>query len=707
MDFFALQGLDILRPVEVSNSSSSQWFVVSLALSLFIFMLQGATCAFSIYSAQASRFFKEEAGRQSLLFLAIQTIPISIITLLMLVSVSAVEFDDVKFLLIGCFLFYFGLCGKAVGLAVSRTLLVSLFSSLALPLLLVFFFEQYQGAICTVAFLAVLGWHCYQSINYRLTGHPVMHTAYSVVSITFLVLVFAQELSQSLHSTYLIAGLFFLMSIVQWGISISSLLRNFEMSIEARERDQLKLAENEKKKLQQVFQNLHDEITGCPSDGYLVNFLNTKTAEGLYPQFTLFSIKVRGLRSVQNALGIDTSNGLLKSCAQRLAVIGHGLDHFILVSQHESGVGCVVRGEGQEFYMVADTIDEKAIQKYCEKIVETFSVPFEYGGLCLDLQSNVGVSLYPEHGHSPQQVLQRANIAVDIAKRGHYPHILFDASLDPSVQRRLILLGDLRGAMNRGDVYMTYQPQMDVAGSQITGIEALIRWNHPLLGQVPPDEFIGLAEQTGMIKHITPWVCDHVAMDLVRLNLEGYYLKAAINISAHNLLEDNFASIFLAIAEEYELPLASFCLELTETAVMLDADRAIETIQYLTEKGVSFSIDDFGTGSSSLVNLKRFKVRQIKIDKDFIFNLDNSADDEAIVKATIEMAHCLGVDIIAEGVETLSALEKLKVLECSTIQGYYLAKSMPIDDLVEWLASRPQQTTTIKSKEHKALLFSK
>lgn len=254
----------------------------------------------------------------------------------------------------------------------------------------------------------------------------------------------------------------------------------------------------------------------------------------------------------------------------------------------------------------------------------------------------------------------------------------------------------MRGALNRGDIFLTYQPQVCLKTNEVVGVESLIRWNHPLLGAIPPDEFILLAEQTGMIKHITRWVCDHAAMDFVRLSLEGLVLKMSINVSPNNLLEDNFASSILAILQEYEIPAGAFCIELTETAMMLDSQRVRASIEYLTRHGIFFAIDDFGTGFSSLTNLKRLKVRQLKIDKEFISNLDFDVEDEAIVRATIEMANCFGVQIVAEGVESLAVFEKLKDLNCHIMQGFYISKAIPIDELIEWLASRPNQTRKIQ-----------
>lgn len=696
MDFLQFSGVNFLETSANEPGFMNFLYVSILTLLGFITVLQTIVNTFSVLASGDIKFMRGNEYRRFTLFLTAQILALVIVGLISFTALNVINYAHYRLFYFAALMAFFGVSALALKYNTNHFLVISL-ALIALFLCGLSVWQPHlENTLYSIGLLSMSLLFCLVVLQDQSDIKGFFLNAYRVFSISFCFLIFVQVLGFIQFSPMIASAALLILAFLQWCLSVSSLWTNYTQNVEARNRAQERDAQEEKKKLEAIFRDLHDEITGCPNDGFLVNYLNGQVEAGNLKSFALFCIRVRGLRPVQNALGIDIANGLLKSCAQRLAVIGHAIDDFITISDHENHLGCVIRSEGREFFMVSKTTALPSIQRFCDKINETFSVPFEFGGLCLDLQANIGVSLFPDHGWRPQLVMQHANVAVDIAKRGSYESILFDPLLDPSLQRRLILLGDLRGALNRGDIFLTYQPQICLLTNQVLGVEALIRWSHPFLGAVPPDEFIALAEQTGMIKHITRWVCDHAAMDFVRLSLEGLQLKMSINVSPNNLLEDNFATSVLAILEEYEIPSGCFCVELTETAVMLDPERVMASIEHLTRHGVVFSIDDFGTGFSSLVNLKRLKVRQLKIDKDFISNLEFDTEDEAIVRATIEMANCLGVQTVAEGVETLAVIEKLKVLGCNIIQGHYISRAIPIDELIDWLASRPNQTQKIK-----------
>jgi len=696
MDFFQFQGMEFLNPKIFSNSSIQSIHLITLTLCSFLAVLQLAASIFSVRVSGDQSFMRGYEYRRHALFFLSQTITICLASTLVLEATGVFSFPQLSFFCFVLLICYFGVSSLALQYKMNPKVI---FYSTSFALL-VFTYAVLKPEQTTIVYslgclLSALV-HCVVSVYLSVDLQKNIRFFYRLFAVLIVGSLCVQQVYPSVYGPEVFLLLLFGISVCQWLLTLSSLWSNYSKSVSERDQAQQDSTARDKKKLESIFLNLHDDITGCPNDGYLVNILNDKIAKAEGKPFAIFCIRVRGLRAVQNALGIETANGLLKACAERLAIIGHATPDVLLISAHNNKLGWVVRSEGREFFMVLGNIAQDNITLACDRINDTFNVPFEFNGLCLDLQANIGVALYPQHGTRPQQVMQYANVAVDIAKRGSYGSIVFDPLLDPSVQRRLILLGDLRGAMSRGDIFITYQPQVCTTTNQVVGVEALLRWDHPFLGKVPPDEFVTLSEQTGMIKHLSRWVCDHAAMDFVRLNLEGVSLKMSINISPNNLLEDNFAGSMLSILEQYQIPAGQFCVEITETAVMLDPDRVIASIDFLTQRGVIFSIDDFGTGFSSLANLKRLHVKQIKIDKDFIINIENNLEDEAIVKATIEMANCLNVQTVGEGVENYAIVEKLRGLGCHVMQGYFIAKPLPIDELIDWLASRPHQTKLIQ-----------
>jgi len=282
--------------------------------------------------------------------------------------------------------------------------------------------------------------------------------------------------------------------------------------------------------------------------------------------------------------------------------------------------------------------------------------------------------------------MRAADVAMYIAKRGHSGFAFYDPTHDERRREFLTLLGELRRAVDAGELVLHYQPKMQLADDRISAVEALVRWRHPARGFVPPSEFIPFAEQTGYISEITRWVLKSAIAQCGEWHREGLGLRVAVNISARDLRQEDalvqFVSQALAGAE---LPAGLLCLEITESALMEDPGSAQATLRKLRELGVATSIDDYGTGYSSLAYIKQLAVNEIKIDRTFVSGMEADVSNAAIVRSTIELGHNLGLAVVAEGVETDHELEQLRRFGCDAIQGYLCARPMAASALREWL----------------------
>ena len=250
---------------------------------------------------------------------------------------------------------------------------------------------------------------------------------------------------------------------------------------------------------------------------------------------------------------------------------------------------------------------------------------------------------------------------------------------------RLMLMGELREAISSDALELYYQPKVDVVSGTVKGFEALLRWMHKERGFIPPDEFIPMAEQTSMMAQLTRWVFRHAVEQCSRFAADGYDLSVAVNLSANDLLCNGLADEVARVLEEYALAPSLITLEVTESAMMRDPEQALRTITRISQTGVRFSIDDFGTGYSSLAYLKKLPVAEVKIDRSFVRDMEEDSGDAMIVHSTIDLAHNLGLQVVAEGVENSTIMELLKRLGCDTGQGYYLAKPMSVNDVYCWL----------------------
>jgi len=310
--------------------------------------------------------------------------------------------------------------------------------------------------------------------------------------------------------------------------------------------------------------------------------------------------------------------------------------------------------------------------------------PFQAGGMNLEIGGSIGVAVYPEHGTDSHALLRCADVAMYAAKRTSVAVTLYRPELDANTPERLTLMSELGMAIREGQLVLHYQPKIDIAHQRIIGCEALVRWHHPSLGIIPPDRFIPLAEMSDLIQPLTEQVVTQALIQLRAWHEAGLDLSVSVNLSVRNLLDHNCGTRLEELFERYPADPSRLELEITETALMSDPDRALEQIQRIGAFGVRLSIDDFGTGYSSLSYLKRLPLHALKIDRSFVSSMLEDEQDLIIVRSTINLAHSLGLDVVAEGVEDRGTAQALRAMDCEYAQGFYFNRPLAPADFIDW-----------------------
>jgi diguanylate cyclase (GGDEF)-like protein len=347
----------------------------------------------------------------------------------------------------------------------------------------------------------------------------------------------------------------------------------------------------------------------------------------------------------------------------------------------------VARLGGDEFGVLLHGVLERAeVESVAARIVAALEQPFTIDSTRLDVGASIGSAMFPEHGDDADTLIQRADIAMYVAKVGHGDHVVYSSIHDQHSPERLALVGELRQAIIAESLLLYYQPKVGVAGKQVLGLEALARWIHPDRGFIPPDEFIPLAERTGLIAPLTTMVIEKTLQQIRGLHRDGHQVSIAVNISARILRDDGFPGEVERLLAEAGVESRWLHLELTESMVMEDPERAVEILGRLSAMGISLSIDDFGTGYSSMAHLKRLPVDEIKIDKSFVLDMAVDASDAVIARSIIDLGHNLGLSVVAEGVETPEVLAQLETMGCDQVQGYLFSRPLPAEDVSRWLS---------------------
>ena len=320
------------------------------------------------------------------------------------------------------------------------------------------------------------------------------------------------------------------------------------------------------------------------------------------------------------------------------------------------------------------------------RVLASLQEPFTIEGESAFIEASIGIVLCPEHGEDVQTLMRRADVAMYAAKRGGSGLQVYEPDKDLHSPSAIGLAGDLRHSLERGELRLHYQPIVDLATGHCVGVEALCRWHHPTRGLVMPATFIPLAEENGFIRQIGLWTLQE-ALSVLGSPSGAAMPIMSVNLSMRNLRGTDLAAKLAEMIERAGVPAARLKIEITETAMMADAEHTFEVLGELQRMGIRLSIDDFGTGYSSLAYLQRLPVDDIKVDRSFVLNMLKNSSDEAIVRSTIELAHNLGLRAIAEGVEDQGTLDRLRALGCDLAQGFYMGLPMSLADLGEWLST--------------------
>jgi diguanylate cyclase (GGDEF)-like protein len=427
------------------------------------------------------------------------------------------------------------------------------------------------------------------------------------------------------------------------------------------------------------YQASHDPLTDLPNRKMLNERLQNALIRSSFTKSPLVLIisDLNHFKEINDTLGHHVGDLVLQQAAERL---------YKSVRKADT----VARLGGDEFSILLPDTNMAQGRKIAQQIGRVFEEPFSVDGHSLSVSISIGMAESPTHGDDVNILLQRADIAMYSAKQGNAVYAVYDPRTDTHHVGRLELLSDLRSAIDHAELDLHYQCKLDVGSGKIIGAEALLRWNHPERGMIHPDEVIPLAEQTGLIRPLTALVLQKALQECARWREQNLDLTVAVNLSAQCLHDDMLIATLRKTLHKHQLPPSCCILELTESAIMVDPIRAKAVLMELHSIGVSIAVDDFGTGYSSLAYLKQLPISEIKIDRSFVMEMLEDENDKIIVKAIVELAHNLGMSVVAEGVRSSEALDLLATLGCNEAQGYFIKRPIPADELLTYLHANPQ-----------------
>jgi diguanylate cyclase (GGDEF)-like protein len=426
-----------------------------------------------------------------------------------------------------------------------------------------------------------------------------------------------------------------------------------------------------------LHQASHDSLTGLPTRSRVTDILDEclVVARRDNTPVAVCLIEIQQLENIVGSFGHAAADEVVCEVARRLTADGEVENR-------------VARMGTDQFLLILDGADAAHARRQAEVIARQLRAPFEYREVSLQLDTHIGVALFPEDAVRASQLLQCAELAHFRAKESGLIVGTFVRGDDEVQRQRLSVLGDLRRAIAADELELYYQPKVALPSGQVVGCEALIRWRHPKKGFIPPSDFIPHAERTGLIRAVTKWVVGTAFRQARSWQAAGLNFDVSINVSAMDLADPRFAERVAAMLTETGANPARIVLEVTESAAMKDLTKTLPVMEHLRILGLRFSIDDFGTGYSSLAHLKRLPVSEIKIDRSFVQGLETRQDDDVIVRSTIELGHALKLKVVAEGVEVPYSWNTLEGLGCDLVQGYFVAKPMPVAEFSSWVISR-------------------
>ncbi len=425
-------------------------------------------------------------------------------------------------------------------------------------------------------------------------------------------------------------------------------------------------------------QALHDALTELPNRTLLSDRIRQSIllAQREHHHLALLVMDLDRFKDINDTLGHQYGDQVLQHVSERMRGCLRESD-------------TIARLGGDEFAILLPNTALDQAKSIADKILHAIEEPFLIGDQILHISGSIGITLYPQHGEDEVTLLQRADVAMYVAKREHRGSTIYDPSADQHSLRNLALLGELRGAIEHDQLLLHFQPKVDLSNGKVYGVESLVRWQHPEHGMMYPDEFVPLAEQTGLIAPLSLWALRSALSTCRHYRADDMELDIAVNLSVRNLQDSNFPNKVASLVDELCGDAGRLRLEITETAIMADPGRALEVLNRLSAMGIKLSIDDFGTGYSSLAHLKQMPVDELKIDKSFVIGMLDDENDAMIVRSVIDLAHNIGIKVVAEGVENQQVYDKLKEIGCDAVQGYYMCPPVTADDLIEWVRCSP------------------
>jgi diguanylate cyclase (GGDEF)-like protein len=435
------------------------------------------------------------------------------------------------------------------------------------------------------------------------------------------------------------------------------------------------LAQREKEK---EYQAMHDSLTGLPNRTLFLDVLRQaiEESERAHTSLAVMIMDLDHFKEINDTLGHHYGDLLLQEIGPRLSGVLRPGDLMARLGGDEFGV------------VLPDLATEQVAVRVAERLLEEMEQPVVVEGVALDVSASIGIAAFPVHSQDVETLLRRADVAMYAAKESGSGYEVYSAALDKHSPSRLTLIGQVRPAIDNDEFVLHYQPKVRLSDGRMVGVEALIRWEHPQRGLVPPDEFIPLVERTVLLRPLTQYVLNESLRQWHQWSRAGIQLEVAVNLSPRSLLDPQLPDLVGGLLERWEVPPRFLTMELTESFVMSDSGRSLGVLAGLSEVGVMLSIDDFGTGYSSLSYLKRLPIGEIKIDRSFVMNMQQDANDAMIVRATVDLGRNLGLRVVAEGVEDRETFEQLGELHCDIAQGYYLSKAIPSQEILRWMALR-------------------
>jgi diguanylate cyclase (GGDEF)-like protein len=439
------------------------------------------------------------------------------------------------------------------------------------------------------------------------------------------------------------------------------------------------------------FQAMHDDLTGLPNRLHFRERADAAIAVcSGSRRLAVVLMDLDGFKEVNDTLGHHTGDQLLEEVGRRLTRVVRGSD-------------IAARLGGDEFALLLDLGDipgdavADAALAAAGRVLRAVEEPVRLHGIDLDVRASTGLAIWPDDGLVASDLLQRADVAMYSAKSGKTGVVAYSREHDHNSPRRLQLAADLRRAIDDEQLAVHYQPKADMHTGDIVGAEALLRWRHPEHGVVSPDEFIPVAEQTGLITQLTFFVLEQGLRDCAAWLADGHDVGIAVNVSVRSLLEAGFADHVLMLLARTGARGCQLTLELTESSIMSDTGRTLPVLRRLDEAGVRLSVDDFGTGYSSLAYLQRLPVHELKVDRSFVLDVGSSESDLAIVRSVVNLGHSLGLTVVAEGVETQLVWDHLLDAGCDVVQGYFLSRPVAAAAMRTWLSVRASRRSRVEA----------